>query len=567
MNLDKLSKYQPIGDAVGRLTKEPKWGTRTNKRLEMMEGWKEKLKKRTVLDMGCNNGMLTMKATELGAKRAVGVDKYDCIQGAREIAKEKGLNTEFWQFDLDKPEFKDFCPKFDVVFVFSLLTHLKDPIGMLRWIDFHTNDCLFFETNHGAKNENQIDLVTKHTTFVKKYYLGQSGDEQSGIHHMWVLTKHIQRRRRKHRYWNELPVTFIPLNKIEGWKPSNMTRYGNGHEYHENLVESIKKHGLREPLIVEKFGEEDFYRAHEGGHRYLALKELGYTDAPCKIGMTHIEELEKRIKEAVKPYMGLPIALSGGIDSSLLAALIKPRFAITVKLPGDERFNEIKYAEMVTKHLGIKHIIVDLDESKFDMYMDDAVKAIGRPIPHFNIFPLYVMYRKLHELEEKELILGDGPDETMCGYARELIIAYLYKIYEFEAFEHYKPIIDKMLPEPAKEINKESIEEDRKDMDDMSDGIAKLFVITNHRPYQDEKTLDNFMFDLPMKWKIKDVEYGKYALRKIAEKYLPKEIAWRKKKVGGPVYPVNQLKDWLDKGEFDKTEYLKYQECLLQENN
>jgi len=42
------------------------------------------------------------------------------------------------------------------------------------------------------------------------------------------------------------------------------------------------------------------------------------------------------------------------------------------------------------------------------------VKAIGRPIPHFNIFPLFTMYRKLYYMEEKELILGDGPDETMA---------------------------------------------------------------------------------------------------------------------------------------------------------
>lgn len=286
-----------------------------------------------------------------------------------------------------------------------------------------------------------------------------------------------------------------------------------------------------------------------------------------------VKELEKRIKAEVAPHIGKPLALSGGVDSSLLTALLKPKFAISVKLPGGDKYNEIKWAKIVTKHLGIKHIIVHLDDSKFDEYVKPAVRAIGRPIPHFNIFPLYMMYKKLAEMGEKELILGDGPDETLCGYSRDLIIEYLYKVYDFEAFEHYKPLIDKILPPKSEAIrlttNLEGFTDVvsaniamRKDMDDMSNRIAKHFGITNIRPYQDNPEMDNYMKDLPMEHKIQG-EYGKYLLRKIAEKYLPREIAWRKKKVGGPVYPVNLLRGWMDDGEFGKKHWLEYQKKLL----
>lgn len=286
-----------------------------------------------------------------------------------------------------------------------------------------------------------------------------------------------------------------------------------------------------------------------------------------------MKQLEKRIKKEVKPHIGKPLALSGGIDSSLLAALIKPEFAISVELPGDEKYNEIKWAKKTARHLKIKHIIVRCDDSKFDEYVARAVKAIGRPIPHFNIFPLFVMYKKLAGMGEKELILGDGPDETMLGYGRDLIIEHLYKVYEFEALEHYKPLIDKILPAKSEAIrlttNLEGFEDVvsaniamRQDMDDMSNGIAKHFGITNIRPYQDNPEMDNYMRDLPAKDKIHG-EYGKYLLRKIAEKYLPHEIAWRPKKVGGPVYPVNIIKGWMDEGEFDKKRWLEYQEKLL----
>lgn len=286
-----------------------------------------------------------------------------------------------------------------------------------------------------------------------------------------------------------------------------------------------------------------------------------------------VNDLEKRIIAEIESHIGKPLALSGGVDSSLLAALMNPKFAISVKLPGGDKYNEIKWAKIVAKHLGIKHIIVHPDHSKFDEYMKLAVRAIGRPIPHFNIFPLYVMYKKLAEMGEKELILGDGPDETMLGYGRDLIIEHLYKVYDLEALKHYKPLIDKILPSKSEAIrlttNLAGFEDlvsaniaMRKDMDDMSNGIAKHFGITNIRPYQDNPEMDNYMRDLPMEHKIQG-EYGKYALRKIAEKYLPHEIAWRKRKVGGPVYPVNVIRGWMDDGEFDKKRWLEYQKKIL----
>ena len=288
--------------------------------------------------------------------------------------------------------------------------------------------------------------------------------------------------------------------------------------------------------------------------------------------------LEQRIVQAVEPHIGKPLALSGGVDSSTLAYFIKPKFAISVELPGGEKYNEIEWAKKVCEHLRIKHVIVKLDSIYFDEYMRIAVKSIGRPIPHFNIFPLFAMYKKLAETGEKELILGDGPDEVMCGYGRDLIISYLYKIYDFEAFKNYRPLIDRILPRKTDAIEaltnlrgfNDIISADiamRVDMDDMSNGIAAHFGIKNLRPYQDDIELDEFMRDLPIEEKIHDVEFGKYALRKIAEKYLPKEIAWRKGKIGGPVFPVNLMRKslgWMEKGEFDKTHYLAYQSQILE---
>lgn len=286
-----------------------------------------------------------------------------------------------------------------------------------------------------------------------------------------------------------------------------------------------------------------------------------------------IKLLEQKIWAACQPHTGKPLALSGGVDSSLLAHLLKPRFAISVELPGGEKYNEIEWAKKVADYFDIPHTIVTLDDSKFDEYVSIAVKAIGRPIPHFNIFPLFTMYKKLSEMGEKELVLGDGPDETMCGYARDWIIEYLYSVYEYEAFTHYRPLIDKILPKKSEAILAATgldgfvdvVSADiamRKDMDDMSNGIAAHFGITNIRPYQDDPALDDYMRSLPMEDKIQG-QYGKWGLRQILAQYLP-EVADRKKKVGGPVFPVNIFKGWVETdGEFGKDSWLEYQRNLL----
>lgn len=294
--------------------------------------------------------------------------------------------------------------------------------------------------------------------------------------------------------------------------------------------------------------------------------------------------MEEKIIAECKKCEGKPLALSGGIDSTLLAVHCKPKFAISVELPGGEKYNEIKWAKKVAEKLELEHIIVKPDEKDFDDYTEIAVKAIGRPIPHFNIFPLFCMYKELAKRGETELILGDGPDETMCGYARDLIFHYLYKLYEVEAFENYHELLDKILPPKEKAIElftrlkgfTDVTEADiamRKDMDDMSDGIARHFGIKNIRPYQDNPELDDYMKNLPIEEKIQG-QYGKWSLRRILAQYFP-EIADRVKKVGGPVYPVNLLKGWdswenyegfKGGGEFDKTKWIDYQRKILNED-
>jgi len=308
--------------------------------------------------------------------------------------------------------------------------------------------------------------------------------------------------------------------------------------------------------------------------------------------MEKVKQLEKLIKEAVKPLNGYPVALSGGIDSDLLAALIRPKVVVSVDLPYGEKYDESKYRNMIVNHLRLFQHIIYTEGISFDKTLKKAVKVIGKPTPHFSLIPLYVMYEGLNELGEKDIVIGDGPDESMCGYTRDLIFNYLNGIYDYYAFHNYLPLIMKVMKNMGEMlsemygisqsklvnfikkgipfgdeftlINEINIKLKRPEIAFMSDKFAKHFGIKIHRPYMNKK-VDEFMLSLPSELKVYRAEYGKYALRLIAEKYLPKKIAWRKDKMGGPVFPVNKIKGWMDKGEFDKTRYLEEQVKILKE--
>ena len=281
INKEILSNYQNPGGTLN-----DRFGSRTNVRIELMKDKKDimqDVKGLTVLDIGCNNGYFVREAIKRGAKRAVGVDKTDCIKGAIKLAEKENVNAEFWQVDVESKEFKRHCPKFDVVFLFSVLTHLKDPEGFLDWLDDRIRYKLFFESNHGEIHKNQIEMVKKHIHFAKITYLGMS-EVPEHPHHLWLCRK--SREYIKYPILKDIPTEFIAVDKIlnmtEETAMSQKITYPLDSEKFKKLKADIKKRGIRDPIIL----REDIYGkliGFQGVHRYLAAVQLNYKYVPCKV--------------------------------------------------------------------------------------------------------------------------------------------------------------------------------------------------------------------------------------------------------------------------------------------
>jgi len=281
-DLFKLSSYQnPEGQLADRLA------PRTAKRLENTT-WLDIVKKRSVLDLGCNNGYFTREALKRGARRAVGVDRSLAVVGARQLAAEEGSKAEFWQTDLDSKEFRRFCPKFEVALLLSVLTHVNDKEEFLEWLDSICTYALVFESNHGEKNKAHIELVKKYFWVESVTEFGAT-DVPEKPHYLWVLRKHNHHIR--YPVLEAQPVEFISVDKITGWDEQSILQQKTRYDIHspefQKLKEDIKKRGIREPLGLED-EKDGLYKGFQGAHRYLAAKQLGYTSVPCKVLRGHV---------------------------------------------------------------------------------------------------------------------------------------------------------------------------------------------------------------------------------------------------------------------------------------
>lgn len=125
--------------------------------------------------------------------------------------------------------------------------------------------------------------------------------------------------------------------------------------------------------------------------------------------------LTNAIGEVARHYDNAAIFLSGGVDSSLLAALSKSRFRkcllITSVFPGQDN-PELETAKAFVATLGTEHLLVDIDTARIEKDLRELVTAKGGQVN----FHMLAMQQLLAAIpEDYELVIcGDGAD-TLFG--------------------------------------------------------------------------------------------------------------------------------------------------------
>jgi len=138
-----------------------------------------------------------------------------------------------------------------------------------------------------------------------------------------------------------------------------------------------------------------------------------------------IRECRQRLGEAVETRLmsdvPLGMFLSGGVDSSAIAALIKRKTSGPVKTFSvgyrEAEFSELTYAAEVARTIGTDHYETVLGMEDFFAALPELIWHEDEPIAWPSSVSLYFVSR-LAAQHVKVVLTGEGADELFAGYAR-----------------------------------------------------------------------------------------------------------------------------------------------------
>lgn len=138
-----------------------------------------------------------------------------------------------------------------------------------------------------------------------------------------------------------------------------------------------------------------------------------------------IELLEDSVNLRLRSDVPVSLFQSGGLDSSIIAALAKTKESFTCQFNEfAQTINEEIYARDLARRLGIRCHIIRPSREQFLQDLEDMSYHLELPTGSFSVFPLYCLARAAHQHEYKVVLSGEGSDELFAGYARnELLLS------------------------------------------------------------------------------------------------------------------------------------------------
>ena len=200
----------------------------------------------------------------------------------------------------------------------------------------------------------------------------------------------------KQSLWHYLTLRYVPAPKTI-WQSITKLEPGTYLEY--DLSES--------KYTLHKYWDFSFKSAKKdrGRHYEKEFENL------------FLEAVEKRLLASDVP---VGILLSGGLDSSCVAAAAvelghKNFHTFSVGFSDGGDFSELKYAKMVSSHIGSEHHEIIIGKEEFVEAIDKLVWHTDEPLADLASIPLYFV-SQLASKHVKVALTGEGADEIFAGY-------------------------------------------------------------------------------------------------------------------------------------------------------
>ncbi len=218
-------------------------------------------------------------------------------------------------------------------------------------------------------------------------------------------------------------------------------------------------------------------------------------------------QLRKLVDVAVENNYANGVLLSGGLDSSIVAAVASRKLKLTGFTVSLNDAPDVKFAKIIAEKFRIEHVVIPIDETVAENATRDAVKIMNSfdPMEIRNDTTILIGLRAAKDHGISDVMTGDAGDELFAGYS-------------FLFGRSYDELV-------------KSLRNMWNVMRFASASLAKSLGMNVKIPLL-EQTLKEFAMNIDPELKIRkehDQIYGKWILRKTFESLLPSEIVWRTK--------------------------------------
>jgi asparagine synthase (glutamine-hydrolysing) len=322
---------------------------------------------------------------------------------------------------------------------------------------------------------------------------------------------------------------------------------------------------------------------------YPEIQKISEQDAIGQFRHLFSQSIQRRLRSDVN----IGTSLSGGLDSSSIVAFcdkeVSDRYTHKCFTASFETFekDELKYADIVAKQFGLEHFVTTIKPNEAATLMHEVMRHQDEPIGSASVLAQYKVFQLAKQNSLTVLLDGQGADEVLAGY-HKYFKWYWQELYKDKKLKSSKEIqaanqlgihepfglkerVAALFPEFAAGIlqtrkakracqhpdldpdyafsNKQSFHYATPAMFDLNgalyyntfvNGLEELLRFADRNsmahgvevrlPFLSHQLVE-FVFSLPSGLKIQN-GWTKWLLRKSVEDSLPKEIAWRKDKVG-----------------------------------
>jgi asparagine synthase (glutamine-hydrolysing) len=206
---------------------------------------------------------------------------------------------------------------------------------------------------------------------------------------------------------------YLDKTQLNGHALAECIRYNYPIDLKNTYIEQIKRLQAGEYVLVDENGPET--------HCYWKLDLT-----PCFTGSFEeaknetLRIMRESVDMCLRSDVPVAILLSGGIDSSALAALAKESsrevHVITAGYRGQHNCDERDVAKRFALEKGLIYHEVELDTDDFKELFLEYSQYIDEPVCDVSSMSQWALYKKAKELGFKVLLSGLGGDELFYGY-------------------------------------------------------------------------------------------------------------------------------------------------------